>query len=75
MGWARVDESPVCPTARDAVLREARRPRLTHRGLVQAGREHVYTMRALKMARVALTQSSGGSLVCVLLERLEQVGV
>ncbi len=47
------------------------RPPLTHRGTVEAGREHVCAARAIKAARAALRPVNWSSLVCVLLERLD----
>jgi hypothetical protein len=49
-----------------------RKPSLTHRGVVEAGREHVCAARAIKAARTALRPINWSSMVCVLLERLDE---
>jgi hypothetical protein len=50
----------------------AERPPVTHRGIVEAGREHVCVARAAKAARAALRPINWTSLVVVLLERLPE---
>jgi len=47
------------------------RPPVTHRGVVTAGREHVCAARAIRMARTAVRPVNWSSLVCVLLDRLD----
>lgn len=50
----------------------ADRPPLTHRGTVEARQSHVCVARATKAAHQTLRPRNWTSLVCVLLERVEE---
>jgi hypothetical protein len=50
----------------------ANRLPITHRGTVAAGKVHTCVSRAVKDAQKALRPQGWSSLVCVLLERLDQ---
>lgn len=48
------------------------RPPLTHKGTVEARQPHVCMARAMKSAQKALRPKGWTSVVCVLLERIEE---